>query len=112
LSFAMSRTHPMRKNPTGGPDRIRATSPRKVRAPGQSGAPPLGEPLEWTGQDQAGTGDEIVFPQHEVGGEIVGGPAVEQGGMDGPSSSKRPHSSRCSCASSGTSPTNPQSTGH
>ena len=54
--------------------------PRKVLALGQTGPTPLGEPLEGTGQSQARTGNQIMFPQHKVGGEIVSGPAVEQGG--------------------------------
>lgn len=33
LRFAISRTHPMRKNPTGGPDWIRATSSAKSERP-------------------------------------------------------------------------------
>jgi hypothetical protein len=53
---------------------------RKVRASGQSGATPLVEPLERTRQNHAWTGDEIVFAQHKMSGEIVGGPPVEQGG--------------------------------
>lgn len=61
-----------------GPDP--GDQPGKVRAPGQSGATPLGEPREGTGQHHAGTGDEIVFTQHQVSGQIVTGPPVEQGG--------------------------------
>jgi hypothetical protein len=39
----------------------------------------LGEPLEGPRQDQARSGNEIVFAQHQVGGEIMSGPTVEQG---------------------------------
>jgi hypothetical protein len=46
---------------------------------GQSGPTPLGEPRERTGQNEAGAGNEIVLSQHEVGGEIVSSPALEQG---------------------------------
>ena len=53
--------------------------PRKVMAPSQSGPAPLGEPLKGTGQNEARAGDEVVFSQHEVGGEIVSSPALEQG---------------------------------
>jgi len=53
--------------------------PRKVLALGQSGPTPLGEPCERTRQNEARTGNEIVFSQHEVGGEIVSSPALEQG---------------------------------
>lgn len=52
--------------------------PRKVLALGQSGSTPLGESLEATRQNEARAGNEIVFSQHEVGGEIVSSPALEQ----------------------------------
>ncbi len=70
----------MRKNPIrrAGPDP--RDEPREVLAAGQSGPAPLGEAFEGTGQHEAGAGDGIVFPQHEVGGEIVGRPALEKRG--------------------------------
>ena len=39
----------------------------------------LGEPLERTGQNNARPSDEIAFAQYNVGGEIMGGPTLEQG---------------------------------
>jgi hypothetical protein len=54
--------------------------PRKVRTPGQSNPTPLGKPPERTGQNEARTPEDIMFALHEVGGEIVGRPAVEQRG--------------------------------
>jgi hypothetical protein len=53
--------------------------PGEVLALGQSGPTPLGEPLEGTGQNEARAGNEIMFSQHEVGGEIVSSPSLEQG---------------------------------
>jgi hypothetical protein len=52
--------------------------PREVLALSQSGPTPLGEPLEGARQNEARAGDEIVFSQHDVGGEIVRSPALEQ----------------------------------
>jgi hypothetical protein len=71
---------PDAKEPDGraGPDP--RDQPRKVPAPRQSGPAPLGEPSKGTGQNQARAGDEVVFSQHEVSGEVVRGPAVEQRG--------------------------------
>ena len=58
------------------------TDPRnergEVAALGQSDPALFGEPLEWARQDEAGPGNEIVFSQHEVGGEIMSSPAFEQ----------------------------------
>jgi hypothetical protein len=53
--------------------------PGEVVALGQPGSTLLGESLEGARQDNAGPSNEIAFSQHEMGGEIVGGPAVEQG---------------------------------
>jgi hypothetical protein len=47
---------------------------------GQVDPTPLGEPPEGGRQDQTRSSNDIVFPQHEVGGQIVGSPAVEQSG--------------------------------
>jgi hypothetical protein len=40
----------------------------------------LGEPFEWARKDDAGASDGIALTQHEVGGEVSGGPSVEQRG--------------------------------
>ena len=60
-----------------GPDP--SDQPRKVLALSQSGPPPLAEPRERTRQNKAWPGHEIVFSQHEVGGQVVSGPALEEG---------------------------------
>ena len=49
-------------------------------APGQTGPTPFGEPLEGTGQNEAKATNGVVFSQHEVRREVVGGPSVEQRG--------------------------------
>jgi hypothetical protein len=54
--------------------------PRKVLARGQTGPTPLGEPFEGTGQNKTRASNEIVFSQHEVCGQIVSSPALEQCG--------------------------------
>ena len=41
---------------------------------------PLSESLEGTRQDEARTSKEVVFSQHEMGGEVVTSPALDQGG--------------------------------
>jgi hypothetical protein len=64
-------------NGRAGPDP--RDEPRKVLALSQFRPTPLGEPFEGSGQDEARTGDQVVFSQHEVGGEIVTAPPVEQG---------------------------------
>jgi hypothetical protein len=71
---------PDAKEPNGRAGADPSDQPRKVPAPRQSGPAPLREPFEGTGQNQARAGDQIVFSQHEVGGEIVSSPPVEQGG--------------------------------
>ena len=43
----------------------------------------LGEPLERPGKDDAGASDEIALTQHDVGGEVLRGPALEQRGHVG-----------------------------
>ena len=40
----------------------------------------LGKPRGWTRQHETRSSDRIIFSQHEVGREIVGGPALDQGG--------------------------------
>jgi hypothetical protein len=54
--------------------------PAEVPAVGQSHPAPLGEPLEGARQDEARSGNEVAFSQHQVGGEVMSGPAPEQGG--------------------------------
>ena len=53
--------------------------PAEVVALSQSGPALLGEPLEGAGQDNARSGDEIAFPQHEMRCEIMSSPTAEQG---------------------------------
>jgi hypothetical protein len=64
------------------PDRRARPDPRdetrEILAPSQTRPTPFGEALEGTGQNQAGAGDQIALPQHEVGGEIVSRPALQQ----------------------------------
>ncbi len=45
---------------------------------GQPGPTPLGETFEGTGENDARPGNEIAFAQHDVGGEVVSSPALEQ----------------------------------
>ena len=82
--FGNERTQPMRKNPGGGPDRIRATSHAKSLLLCQPHPAPLGEPLERAREHEAGASDEIALTQHDVGGEVVSGPALEQRGYVSP----------------------------
>jgi hypothetical protein len=53
--------------------------PGEVVALGQSDPALLGESLEGARQDNAGPSNEIAFSQHEMGNEIVSGPAVYEG---------------------------------
>jgi hypothetical protein len=52
--------------------------PREVLALGQFRPAPFGEPLEGTGEYEARAGNEIPFPQYDVGGEIMSRPALDQ----------------------------------
>lgn len=61
-----------------GPDPCE--EPREVLGLCQSGPTPLGEPLEGTRKNEARTSNQIAFPQHDVGGEIVSSPTLEQSG--------------------------------
>ncbi len=61
-----------------GPDS--PDEPREILVLAQSDPTPLGEPLEGTRQNDARAGNEIAFSQHEVGGEIVCSPALDQCG--------------------------------
>lgn len=58
--------------------------PREVAAVRQLYASSLGEVLERAGKDQAGCGNEIAFAKHEVCGEILSGPSIEQRGRRRP----------------------------
>jgi hypothetical protein len=71
---------PDAKEADGRPGADPRDQPRKVLAPRQSGAAPFREPSEGAGENEARAGDQVVFSQHEVGGEIVSSPSVEQGG--------------------------------
>ena len=59
-----------------GPDS--GDQPREVLACRQSGPAPLGEPLEGTRKNDARTGNEIAFSQHDVSSEIVSSPTCEE----------------------------------
>ena len=41
---------------------------------------PLGEPLEQARKNETGASDGIALTQHDVGGEVSGGPSVEERG--------------------------------
>jgi hypothetical protein len=66
--------------------RARADShdePLELSLLGQLRPASLGESLERAGEDETGSGDEVMFTQHKVGGKVLGGPAVEQRGCVG-----------------------------
>jgi hypothetical protein len=63
----------MRKNPGGH-------EPREVAAVREPHASPVREPLEGAREHETGPSHEITLPQHEVGGEVMSGPALEQRG--------------------------------
>ena len=50
----------------------------EVIAHGQPDPALLGEPLEGSRKDEAGPGNEIVFSQHKVGGEIMSSPGPKK----------------------------------
>ena len=96
----------MRKNPTGGPDRIRVTSHAKSLLSASLALPPLGEPLERARKNDARAGNEIAFSQYDVGGEIVRSPTLEERGNERPELGEEIDTTqRRSCASSGGSAT-------
>jgi len=68
------------KEPDGRAGSDPRDEPCEVLALGQSGPTPLGEPLEGTRQNDARASNEIAFSQHDVGGEIVSSPALQQCG--------------------------------
>jgi hypothetical protein len=53
--------------------------PREVLALGQPGSTPLGEQLEGTRQHEARAGNQIALSQHQVGGEVMRSPLLDQG---------------------------------
>ena len=73
----------MRKNPGGGPDRIRATSHPKSWRFASLTRRRSANRWNGPGSTRQGAGDEIALPQHDVGGEVVSGPALEQRGSGG-----------------------------
>ena len=84
--------------------------PREVLALGQSGPTPLGEPLEGTRQTRQGPATRSCSRNTRWAARSwVVQPSISVG-TEGPSSSKRSHSARRSCVSSGTSAMPPQST--
>jgi len=77
--FGNERIQPMRKNPGGGPDRIRATSQAKSWRFASLARPRSAN--RWKGQEhKAGRSYEIALPQHDVGSEVMSCPAFEQRG--------------------------------
>ena len=74
------RTQPMREEPRRRARPDPGHEPREVVAVRESHPSPLGEPLERAGEHEAGPSHEIALPQHEMGGEVVSGPAFEKCG--------------------------------
>lgn len=87
-------------------DRWAGPDPRdksaELVAPRESGRALRGESLEGPGQHEAGTGNEIAFPHTRWAARSRALQPSSRVGTDGPSSSKRSHSSMRSLASSGT----------
>jgi hypothetical protein len=54
--------------------------PGEVVALGQSDPALLGESLEGARQHEARAGNQIAFSQHQVGGEVMRSPALEERG--------------------------------
>src|SRR6476620_1502055 len=52
--------------------------PRELALLGQRGPAFLGEPSERYRQHQTGAGNRVALTQHEVGGEVSGGPTFDQ----------------------------------
>ena len=77
MRFGNRRTHPMRKKPGGGPDRIVATSHEKSLERERSSSS-FGEAAPRTGQDEPGAGERVVLAEDEVRGEIAGRPRLEE----------------------------------
>ena len=61
-----------------GPDPL--DQPRELVVLGQSRPTLLGEPLKGAGQNEAWASKDIAFSHHEVGGDVVSSPTLEQGG--------------------------------
>ncbi len=75
-----------RTNPANAEEPDRRTGPdprdqpREILVIGQSRPALLGEPLKGAGQNEAWASKDIAFSQHEVGGDVVSSPTLEQGG--------------------------------
>src|SRR5664279_3046783 len=75
-----------RTNPANAEEPDRRTGPdprdqpREILVIGQSRPTLLGEPLKGAGQNEAWASKDIAFSQHEVGGDVVSSPTLEQGG--------------------------------
>jgi hypothetical protein len=74
----------MRKNPMGGPDRIRVTSHAKSLLSASLALRLSAKPLEGARKNDARAGNEIAFSQHDVSGEIVSSPTFEERGNERP----------------------------
>lgn len=71
------------EQPDGRPGPDPRDEPREVLAVSQSDPALLSEPFEGAWQNEARAGNEIAFSQHDVGGEVTSGPALQQGGNVG-----------------------------
>lgn len=75
-----------RTNPANAKEPDRRTRPDSRDQPGeivvlgQSRLTLLGEPLKGARQNEARASEDIVFSQHEVSGDVVSSPTLEQGG--------------------------------
>ena len=74
----------MRKNPRRWARPDPPDEPPELSLLRQPHPAALGEPSEQPRKDHAGAGDEIALTQHEVGGQVVRGPALEQRGYERP----------------------------
>ena len=104
--FATERTHPMRNNPGGGPDRIRATShPNSFALPASPCA--TRRTAEQAGRTRQGpaTGSRSRSTMWAARSRAV--QPSRSVGASAPSSSKRSHRARRSCASNGRSRISP-----
>jgi len=77
LRFGTRRTHPIRKKPGGGPDRIVATSHEKSLSVERSSSP-FSKAAPQAGQDEPGSSEIVVLAQGEVRGEIAGSPRLQE----------------------------------
>ncbi len=70
----------MRKNPGGGPERIRAMSHSNFLWSASLALCRSATRWNKPGKDEAGTSDEVTLTDDDVGGEVVGSPALEKRG--------------------------------